>query len=115
MKREGMKVSYNKITERDIYEVLVEADVCVKPYGYVTPVRLIAQRLKTSRYQVQKHLKELVKRGVAIADYECIYSEDETIPPCRGFALTDKGRETEYYKERQRQEHEYINELINGK
>ena len=106
-------MTYSKISAEDVYRAFVGAEVCIMSDSGLMPVRLVAERLKTSRYQAYKQIRELVRQGILKTEFEYFDTDDDYSLPYRGFVLTQKGRETDYYKEQAEREIEYINETFN--
>jgi DNA-binding MarR family transcriptional regulator len=59
----------------------------------ITSPSYLALILKTSRYQVNKHIKSLKSKGLIEYDSVLMGPEDEFFPPYNGYRLTDSGKE----------------------
>lgn len=96
---EQLKKQYSKVTKEDVFNKLICAasDFLNPIRGTISLVEL-SHFLKTSRYQVKKHVNTLRSEG--LIELKCIpnWDEEENYPPYWGYALTDKGRETEAFK-----------------
>lgn len=90
---------YKKITQDDVYKTLVSTSVDpMNPIGGIISLVNIASLLKTSRYQVKKYIDELKQIGFVELKSVDISTEDEAYPPYHGYTLTEKGKNTDYYK-----------------
>ena len=96
---------YKKITQDDVFKCVCSCDLALFSPGIVSAPN-IASLLKTSKYQVRKHLVELKKLGLVKSDSVMIYDEYENFPPYNGFCLTGKGRETSVFIELDRLDRE---------
>lgn len=87
-----MSEKYKKIQSKDVVKILMNVSLdLMAPIDNISLVA-IAKSLKTSRYQVKKHMDKLVKHGIAEYSVQTVYSEDEIIPPICGYRLTDTVR-----------------------
>lgn len=101
-------MKYEKITRQDVYEVLVSTSLDImNPIGGIINLVDIAGFLKTSRYQVKKYIDEMKTEGMVELHSVSIPCEDEVYPPYWGYTLTERGKNTDYYKE-QDKKHENI-------
>lgn len=96
-------MKYKKITCDDVYKVLVRVHLNIMGFGCINVIN-IASLLKTSRYQAKKYIDELKRDGMV--ELECInLSDDEELyPPYWGYMLTEKGRDTGYYRKSEEKE-----------
>ena len=80
-----------KVTELDVVKMIINCENCYNGCGIVSPSNLTTL-LKTSRYQIDKIIKNLKNRN--IVEYKSVYVEDEyeLIPPINGYRLTKKGK-----------------------
>ena len=90
--------NYKKINRDQVFECFSEQ--CAVLMGlYQASVPFVSQCLKTSKYQVRKYVKELVKddllKRISTNPY---YPEDGESLPLHGFTLTSKGIKTEVHK-----------------
>ena len=89
---------YRKVTDMEVlkkyYEIVLEID-------YV-PIDLMAEELKTSKYQIRKIYRSLKEQGYMQLDKICTYADeywnglyDETVPILysKVYVLTNKARE----------------------
>ena len=85
------KTKYTKVLEMDVVNMLIRTSEswC----GCITPSN-ITSLLKTSRYQVNKHIKSLKLKG--LIEYKSILFQDEYdyYPPYNGYCLSECGRTT---------------------
>lgn len=88
---------YTVITEKDVLDLILYINQDWHGIGIISPSN-IASLLKTSRYQVNKHIKSLKNKKVI--EYKSILCspEDEYYPPYNGYGLSTIGRE-KYKKE----------------
>ena len=61
------------------------------------PTTVIARILNVSVYQCRKQMKRLVEEGLAVSK-SSILDREESLLPCNGFGITDKGRSTDIYR-----------------
>lgn len=101
-------MKYKKITEHDVLNILtnVELDI-MSPINCINPSS-IARILKTSRYQVKKIIGKMVKDETAELVCQYIGRKDEMFPPYWGYRLTENGRNTTLFKEKQEEHLELI-------
>lgn len=83
-------MSYTVITEHDIINLFVKKIDSWQTFGLISPSN-IASLLKTSRYQVNKHIISLKQKN--LIEYGWVMLNDE-LPPYNGYRLTEKGYET---------------------
>lgn len=107
---------YAKIGQKEIYEILVgiHLDFTIPLDGTINLVNL-AGILKTSRYQVKKHMDQMKKDGIVELHYVFLPSEDEIYPPYWGYRLTKKGRDTDYFREREKAHAEMVERIFFSK
>ncbi|MDR7856029.1 hypothetical protein [Tissierella sp.] len=105
-------MKYRKITQEDVYKLLVGISVSVMNTFDCINIVNIASLLKTSRYQVKKYIDELKNQGMVELVCVDISSEDEPYPPYLGYVLTKKGRDTHFYREAEQKETELIKEIF---
>ncbi|PLS19109.1 hypothetical protein CVD28_01495 [Bacillus sp. M6-12] len=106
-------MNYQKVTEEEVYQRLtgLALDVMNPIGGAITLVNL-ASLMKTSRYQVKKHMDNLKKKGMVELKCFNLSTEEELYPPYWGYLLTEKGRETDYFREREKREDEIFRECF---
>ena len=87
------KTKYTKVTEMDVINMLIRTSESWHGCGCITPSN-ITSLLKTSRYQVNKHIKSLKLKG--LIEYKSILFQDEYdyYPPYNGYCLSEFGRMT---------------------
>ena len=109
------KTKYEKITTNDIIKLIINTTIVGidNGPGIISPSN-IASLLKTSRYQVDKHIKTLKLWG--FLDYKSVNygPEDDYSPPYKGYTLSPKGRGewSIYIKQRKEEELELIKECF---
>ena len=107
---------YEKISEEDIIKLIINTTIISIDSGpdIISPSN-IASLLKTSRYQVNKHIKTLVSSKIIYYNSIVIGYEDDYSFPYNGYGLTEKGREkySEYIKKRREEELKLIEECFN--
>ena len=83
----------NKITKEDIIRLIINTTIIGidNGPGIISPSN-IASLLGTTRYQVNKYIKELKEMGML--EYKSINfgAEDDYSPPYNGYCLSDKAR-----------------------
>lgn len=89
--------SYLKVSENDIVDVILKTAHDWHSCGVISPSN-IAHLLKTSRYQVDKHIKALKSKGLLEYKSVMIESEEDYYPPYNGYKLSKQGEIT-YSKE----------------
>ena len=86
-------MKYSTISEIDVINIILRISECWQLCGIISPSN-IALLLKTSRYQVNKHIKTLKIKGLIQYKSIQLNSYDELNPPYNGYCLTDLGRKT---------------------
>lgn len=112
-----MKCSkYSKISKSDVYKLLIGFDLDYMNMGpNVINVVNIANILETSRYQVKKYINELLADGLIELKMEVFFDEEEgSSPPYWGYCLTNKGRQTQIFKEKKDKNEKLFNEIFLG-
>ena len=89
--------SYLKISELDVVNVIMRTAHDWQGCGVISPSN-IAHLLKTSRYQVDKHIKALKNKGLLEYKSVMFVSEEDYYPPYNGYKLSKHGEIT-YSKE----------------
>lgn len=108
-----MAQKYKETTKDDVFGVLVSASCDVfNPVNGIINIVNVASILGTSKYQTRKHIKSLVAEGLVLLDMCTVPDEEECYPPYWGYTLTEKGKETEKYKQRMEQSIKLINEVF---
>lgn len=105
-------MKYTKISKDSIYNLLVGIDLDI-----MNPIRCInivnmAELLKTSRYQVKKYIDILKSEDLVTLKMVDVSSDEELYPPYWGYCLTDKGKDTDYYKRKRIEEDKLIKECF---
>ena len=86
---ENVSDKYKKIQEKDVVKTLINVSLdLMSPVDNIS-LKAIANILKTSRYQVKKHIDKLVKMGAAEYSVQTVHSDEEIIPPLCGYRLAD--------------------------
>lgn len=84
---------------------VAEQTACICIHPYVFPCTVVAKSINESVYKVRKWMKELENDGYVKKDYEGGYDEYSGVIYCiHGYSLTEKGKETEYYKDKYKKE-----------
>ena len=106
-------MKYRKVSESEVLIVLCSVAVCVmNPIG-IASARIIADNLKTSKYQVRKHLNSLKEKGLAEPMFSRIVDwEEETSMPYRGWGITVKAKETKEYSNEKEKEKKLLKECF---
>ncbi|QOY37644.1 hypothetical protein AWH56_008705 [Anaerobacillus isosaccharinicus] len=105
-------MKYKKITQDDVYRKIVAISVNVMNSFHAINISNLASLLGTSRYQVKKYIDELKNKGFVELKCFNLSTDEELYPPYWGYHLTEKGRDTDYYREQERQEEELIKECF---
>jgi Mn-dependent DtxR family transcriptional regulator len=93
-------LKYKKITQEDVYKLLAHTSLdFMNPIQGAINLINISHLLTTSRYQVKKHIDNLKSKSFVELKCYNIHSEDEVIPPYWGYILTNKGKDTDLYRE----------------
>lgn len=83
-----MNKGYAKIKREQVFDILVNISLDImSPIDNITLVN-IAHLLKTSRYQVKKHMDYLKQAGIAEYSVQTVHDEYEVYPVC-GYRLAD--------------------------
>ena len=84
--------SYCIVSEMDVVNVILRTSERWQGCGIITPSN-IAYLLKTSRYQVNKHIKSLKRKN--LLDYKSVdvSTDEELYPPVNGYCLSQIGKE----------------------
>lgn len=102
---------YNKVTKDEVYECAVRQSATIHPI-YQTSVPWVADKLKTSKYQVRKFVKQLCEEGLLKrSSTNPWYPEDGESLPLHGFTTTEKSRDTEIHKKIDKEICEFYREL----
>lgn len=102
---------YKKVTEGDVIKILISIEVSVtNPMRSINIIN-IARLLKTSRYQVKKHMDKLKGKGLVKLTCETLLLEERGLPYW-GYSLTSKAKETEQYKAAVKREEEVLRECF---
>lgn len=108
------KQVYKRITKDDVYALLVGTSLdFMNPIGGAISLVHLAKFLNTSRYQVKKYIDQLLEVGFVELKMFIIPDEEELYPPYWGYRLTEKGKETTYYKTRYDEHEKIFNECFN--
>lgn len=85
------RIKYKKIGEKEIIDVLLRTSEDWDGCANISPSN-IASLLKTSRYQVNKHIKSLKEKGLIKYKMTDISDEYEYHPPYFGYCLSELGK-----------------------
>lgn len=88
---------YSVVDEADVVDIILRTAEDWQGCGIISPSN-IASLLKTSRYQVDKHVKSLKQKGLIEYKSILLTAEDDFYPPYNGYCLTPKGK-NEFEKE----------------
>lgn len=105
-------MKYKKVNQSDVYDVLANVALNIMSPIDVINISNIASLLKTSKYQAKKYVDILVKDNMAELKCESIYDEDDVLPPYWGYRLTEKGKDTEQFKAKEKRHLEIIEECF---
>lgn len=103
-----------KTTEEDVYVKFVHLALdFMNPIGGAINLKNLSSLLKTSKYQIRKHVHALRDKGMV--ELKCFYipDEEELYPPYWGYRLTEKGRDTDYFRQ-ENEKHDRILEECFG-
>lgn len=87
----GVRRSYLVVSEMDVINIILRTAEDWQGVGIISPSN-VASLLKTSRYQVDKHIKSLKKQGLIKYSSTMIGSEEDYYPPYNGYGLTKEGK-----------------------
>jgi hypothetical protein len=87
----NVRHSYSVVSEDDVINVILRTAEDWQGVGIISPSN-IATLLKTSRYQVDKHIKSLKGKGLIKYKSTLIGSDEDFYPPYNGYGLTYEGR-----------------------
>ena len=102
---------YKKINSEDIIKLIINTTIIGFDNGpsIISPSNIVSL-LKTSRYQVNKHIKELKKSN--LLEYKVVNfgPEDDYSPPYSGYHLSNKAKLLwkDYIEKRKHEELELI-------
>ena len=101
-------MGYRKVTEIDVFKKICffcTASACFYSIGQP---KYITESLRTSRYQVNKHIKALKEKGMI--EYKSIHCPDEyeIYPPINGYIVTEKGKKSLIYKKEENEENKRL-------
>lgn len=105
---------YEVVTPDQVFQLMCNLSVCIMNYKTsLIPSTVMAEILKTSKYQTRKCIKELKGKGLVLSGCESVYdSWHEQYFIVKGYYLTEKAVETDTYKEAERKEIDLINECF---
>lgn len=104
-----------QVTEDDVFREICSFSVAISPNPIFASVPHLATILETSKYQVRKHIKTLIDKGLIKLYYEGGQDEDG-YPRCyKGYGTTQIAKQTDIYKEEYQKEIKSINEIFFGK
>lgn len=108
-------MKYAVITEDDVLELLVNAHLSYdnQTSSLVNLVNM-AKLLKTSRYQVKKHIESLRKQNIVELGYHYVRCEEELYPPYWGYRVTSAFRDTEYFNKEEKDYNEWMDGIFEG-
>lgn len=99
-------------TENDVFREVCEFSVSIYPHCQFVSVPKLARILKASKYQIRKHIKTLLDKGLIQLCYDGGQDEDG-YPHCyKGYGVTKKAEETEIYKKAYQKETDEIIEML---
>lgn len=106
---------YSQITEEMVLQAFVEIQVVPSLYPQNLGARRIADALSTSEYQVRKHIKSLVDKGLLVYCHEGGCSEDGKVWCMNGYYITPQVQELPVYKYWNNEMMKYLSDLCNGR
>lgn len=102
------------MAKEDALKWVAEQTAAICNHPNVFPCTQIAKELNESLYKVRKYMKELESEGYVKKSYEGGYDDwTDRIYCIHGYSLTEKGADTEYYKDRYDIDVEYWNSVCN--
>ena len=108
-----MDKKYKKITKEQVLGVLIHIHINFMNPTDVISVPNIAYILKTSKYQVRKHIDVLKKEGlIQVAYFPTSLIDEELSLPIKGFCITEKVEELEQYKVAEENERKIMKEVF---
>lgn len=114
----------------EVFSCIISCEISTYEYLYgpdkaVVPISDLVAMLKITKYRARKALKELRELGLieytsqgrpSIVSYgEVTELVCEALPPINGYALTEKGFETELYKQKYAKWQKDLEEWANDK
>lgn len=105
---------YLKVVEDDVFKCICRCYLALWSPGIVSCPN-IASLLKTSKYQVKKHINTLKEKELVKSDSCMIQDEYESWPPYNGFTLTDKGKKSEVFLKLKQEDDEAYRECAEFK
>lgn len=103
-----------KVTEDEVYAKFVDLSLNImNPIGGAINLVNLSWLLKTSKYQTRKHVHTLRDKGMVELKCFNIPYDEELYPPYWGYRLTEKGRDTDYFRQ-ENEKHERILEKCFG-
>ncbi|WP_339194640.1 hypothetical protein MKY95_23285 [Paenibacillus sp. FSL P4-0176] len=89
-----------KVTEEKVYAKFVHFALSIMdPTGGAINIAHLASWNKVSKYQMRKIVHSLRDKGMVELKCFNIPSEDEVYPPYWAYVLTEKGRDTDYFRQ----------------
>jgi len=106
-------MNYRIITQDDVYQQMATlAADAMNPIGGAVSLVELAFILKTSRYQVKKHMTALLLDDMVNLEHFNLSTEDDCSPPYWGYFLTEKGKDTDVYREALNKEEKLLMECF---
>ncbi len=111
----GIEIHNKYVTEYEALNVFIEAALDVSDFESVVNVVYAAKALRISRHRAKKLIDSLRREG--LLELHCVntsWDGEDVNPPYWGYAITEKAKETEQYKERAKKYKHSLDALLEG-
>jgi len=106
-------MNYRTITQEDVYQQMATlAADAMNPIGGAVSLAELAIILKTTREQVKEHLSTLLLDDIVNVEHFNLSTEEDCSPPYWGYFLTEKGKDTDAYREAVKKEEKLLMECF---
>lgn len=103
------------MAKEDALKWIAQQSAAVWNHADVFPCTRIAEGIGESVYKVRQYMKALMEEGYVTKAYEGGYNDwTDRVYCIHGYALTQKGADTPYYKDKYDAEVEWWNSRINS-
>lgn len=111
----GIEIHNKYISEYDALNVFIDIALDASDFERVTNVAYVADVLRISRHRAKKLIDSLRREG--LLELHCVntsWDGEDVNPPYWGYAITEKAKETEQYKERAKKYKHSLDALLGG-
>lgn len=102
---------YRKVSQSDVFKVIVDYAVEISGYELVVSVPHIAEILGASKYQVRKHIKALEMEGTVVHIRTIDNYAEDTPVFINGYTVTKLGEHSSEYRNAWENQLKEINKL----